>query len=310
MAHYDFIGDIHGHADELEALLQKMDYRKNEHGIYRHETRKAFFVGDFIDKGPKIKEVLDIVKPMVEQGFAKAVIGNHEYNAICYHTEVYGKPLRAHNEKNIEQHQETIKQVVEKHPTEWKDYLNWFKTLPIYFEDDNFRAVHAHWKEKNIQYLKAEGISNFKDMQSLVRANDKKDPLHLVIEETLKGEEVKIPGVFFTDKYGIQREEYRIKWWNCPKTNHPKDCLFEFQAQEKSIQLNYEIHLEHISQKPVFFGHYWLKDAEPMLQSPTVCCLDYSVAKKGKLVAYRWSGEEVLDKQNFNTCRVTENLIH
>ncbi|MBA3899336.1 MAG: metallophosphoesterase [Bacteroidetes bacterium] len=295
---YDIIGDIHGHADELEALLQKMDYNKNAEGTYCHPDRKAFFVGDFIDKGPKIKQVLEIVKPMVEKGFAKAVIGNHEYNAICFHTEVNEKPLRAHTDKNIELHDATIKQVVEKHPQEWETYLEWFKTLPIFFENDNFRVVHAHWKEKHIMYLKAKGIFNFKEKETLIRSNDDMDPLHLVIEETLKGEEVKVPGVFFTDKYGIQREEYRIKWWNCPKENEPIDCLFEFVSSETYIQLNYEVDLENLSQKPVFFGHYWLKDAQPVLQKNTVCCLDYSVANEGYLVAYRWGGESELVNGN------------
>ena len=41
----DFIGDIHGHADELEALLQKLGYSKSA-GVYQHPERKALFIGD------------------------------------------------------------------------------------------------------------------------------------------------------------------------------------------------------------------------------------------------------------------------
>jgi hypothetical protein len=50
----------------------------------------------------------------------------------------------------------------------------------------------------------------------------------------------------------------------------------------------------------VFLGHYWL-DTEPQVLAPNVACLDYSVAAKsgGKLVAYRWSGEQRLDNDNF-----------
>ncbi len=65
---YDFIGDIHGHADKLEALLEKMGYSKKD-GVYQHSTRKAFFVGDYIDRGPKIREPLEIVRGMIENGF-------------------------------------------------------------------------------------------------------------------------------------------------------------------------------------------------------------------------------------------------
>jgi len=48
------------------------------------------------------------------------------------------------------------------------------------------------------------------------------------------------------------------------------------------------------AERPVFFGHYWLKGI-PTLQSPNVCCLDFSVAKDGYLCAYRWDGEQVLE---------------
>ncbi|MBL0340920.1 MAG: metallophosphoesterase [Bacteroidetes bacterium] len=80
----DFIGDIHGHADKLKALLTKLGY-SNKKGSYSHLERKALFVGDYIDRGPKIRETLAIVKSMVDCGNAIALMGNHEYNALCFH---------------------------------------------------------------------------------------------------------------------------------------------------------------------------------------------------------------------------------
>ena len=41
---------------------------------------------------------------------------------------------------------------------------------------------------------------------------------------------------------------------------------------------------------PVLFGHYWFT-GKPEVISPQFACLDYSVAKDGPLVAYRWDGE-------------------
>ena len=49
---------------------------------------------------------------------------------------------------------------------------------------------------------------------------------------------------------------------------------------------------------PVFIGHYWMT-GEPELQSPKVACLDWSAAKDGPLVAYRWDGEHELDARRF-----------
>ena len=63
----DFIGDIHGYADQLTALLEKMGYSV-KYGIYSHPTRKVVFIGDYIDRGPKIRETLMIVRNMVESG--------------------------------------------------------------------------------------------------------------------------------------------------------------------------------------------------------------------------------------------------
>ena len=42
---YDLIGDIHGHANELKALLAKMDYRE-EDCVWQHPERKVVVLGD------------------------------------------------------------------------------------------------------------------------------------------------------------------------------------------------------------------------------------------------------------------------
>ncbi len=82
----DLIGDIHGHADKLEEILAIMGYVK-EGGVYQHPAkRKLVFLGDYIDRGPKIRETLQIVKAMCDAGHARAIMGNHEFNAICFHT--------------------------------------------------------------------------------------------------------------------------------------------------------------------------------------------------------------------------------
>lgn len=62
---YDIIGDIHGHAEALKALLASMGYRE-QGGAWRHPQRQAVFVGDFIDRGPKQVETVDVVRRMVD----------------------------------------------------------------------------------------------------------------------------------------------------------------------------------------------------------------------------------------------------
>jgi hypothetical protein len=110
---YDLIGDIHGQADALQRLLAKLGHAKQK-SIYRHPDRQAIFLGDFIDRGPQIRETLEIVRPMIDSGAALAVMGNHELNAMAFHTPHPKKPgshLRPHNESNSNQHAETMRQV-------------------------------------------------------------------------------------------------------------------------------------------------------------------------------------------------------
>src|SRR5690625_6839473 len=94
----------------LEALLKKMGYRHGGQG-YRHDSGRAIFVGDFIDRGPQQLKTLGLARPMIDAGAALAVMGNHELNAICWHTPDPDRPgdyLRTRTgrlgEKNRTQH--------------------------------------------------------------------------------------------------------------------------------------------------------------------------------------------------------------
>jgi hypothetical protein len=49
-------------------------------------------------------------------------------------------------------------------------------------------------------------------------------------------------------------------------------------------------------------------EGEPVPLAPNIACLDYSVAKPGgKLVAYRWDGEKVLDPGKYVTVERIES---
>jgi hypothetical protein len=107
---YDIIGDIHGYAGHLKALLKKLSYAESN-GAFRHPERRVLFVGDYIDRGPEIPETLRIVRNMVDGGNAIALMGNHEFNAICFHQKhPEGGHLRPHSIKNFQQHHQTLLQ--------------------------------------------------------------------------------------------------------------------------------------------------------------------------------------------------------
>src|SRR5262249_62279240 len=75
---FDLIGDVHGCAEELEELLGLLGYRLSE-GAYVHpEGRTAIFLGDLVDRGPRVLDALRIPRSMAERGSALCLPGNHD----------------------------------------------------------------------------------------------------------------------------------------------------------------------------------------------------------------------------------------
>ena len=297
---YDLIGDIHGHCATLIKLLTKLGYREQD-GIWQHDTRKIIFVGNYIDRGPQIKETLDLVKGMADAGHAIALMGNHEYNAVAYATEDgRGDHLRSHNAAHNKQHSATLQQFAG-YPAEWQAYLEWFQRLPLFIDLGNLRAVHACWDEEHIRWLKEH--DHYTLSSSLLKeAHRRGSKANRVIEETLKGKELNIPAEFvWYDKDGHARTANRIKWWVQNSGAHYGELLFSCPPEmtDEAVPENLHINIYPADAPPVFIGHYWLDEIEPALQSSNVVCLDYSVAKDGYLVAYRWNGEQVADAGNF-----------
>ena len=63
------IGDVHGMAVELQSLLDKLEPRS---------TDAFVFVGDLVDKGPKVIETVRMVHKLSEQFNVVVLEGNHE----------------------------------------------------------------------------------------------------------------------------------------------------------------------------------------------------------------------------------------
>jgi hypothetical protein len=303
---YDLIGDIHGHREPLVELLGKLGYEERD-GVYRHAERQAIFLGDFIDRGPGQREVIGIVRPMIDSGAALAVMGNHEFNAVAYYTRDPDEPggyLRPHSEKNRQQHQAFLDAYED--ADDYADLIEWFRSLPLWLELDGLRVVHACWDEKLMHYLEKRfpSLNSYLDDELLVAASRRGAIEFRAVETLLKGKEIRLPrGQHFLDKDGNPRHAIRMRWWDAEARSY-RDAFLGPEAALSHIPED-PIDVEHLieyapDEPPVFIGHYWL-DTEPMLLAPNVACLDYSVAAVagGKLVAYRWDGEQELDAGNF-----------
>ena len=83
---FDIIGDVHGCADELVELLEELGYRidgaDGRFEVRPPEGRRAVFLGDLVDRGPKSPEVLRLVMGMVGSGAALCVPGNHDAKLV------------------------------------------------------------------------------------------------------------------------------------------------------------------------------------------------------------------------------------
>ena len=300
---YDIIGDIHGCSETLKALLHKLGYEYTS-GAYRHADRQAVFLGDFIDRGPRQREVIELVRPMIEGGSALAVMANHEFNAIAFATpDSKGGHLRQRTAKNRKQHRAFLDAYPPDSP-DYREVVAWFKTLPLWLDLGALRVIHACWDPDAIGYLsqRVDGEAFITD-EVLIDACEEGSEAYLAIETILKGKEIPLPsGATFRDKDGTVRHHIRIRWWDARARSHrdayigPPNALTHIP--DDPINEDHLILYAH-DEPPVFLGHYWLEgDPEPLALN--IACLDYSVAKSGgKLVAYRWDGESRLSAEKF-----------
>lgn len=306
---YDIIGDIHGHARPLCQLLEHLGYQRSGRS-YRHAERQVIFVGDFVDRGPDIPRVLEIARDMVERGHARAVMGNHEMNALAYQTPDPHSPeqhLRPRTPKNTAQHRATLEQLT---PADLRSYLAWFRTLPLWLdltEAGGPRVVHACWDDLAIAELSARldehgGVTD----DFLRRAYRGEKSLYRAMTTVLKGREASLPpGYGFLDKEGSRRTRFRTRWY-LPADGHTyRSYSFQSAPIECDLPLAPEIVQAARPYPPdaplVCVGHYWLVPQRPARLAENVACVDYSVAKDGFLCAYRWHGESTARDEHFAT---------
>jgi hypothetical protein len=298
----DIIGDIHGQLTKLQDLLIHLGYTHD--GIsWSHPQRRVLFLGDYIDRGPQIRETLHLVKDMVDHGRAMALMGNHELNAILFHTlGADGQPLRPHISKNVHQHQATL-DAFKDLEEEWGLFLEWMKSLPMFLDLGSLRAVHACWCEDSIRLLKGKSLQ---DHGLLIKAGTKGTPEYQATEMVLKGPELELPqGEFFRDKDGTERDTMRVSWWG--RDDGPQ-LAGEIVMPPGAVAPQGVISPDQLKNIPnytpgtipVFFGHYWLDPRLPKQElAAGICCLDFSAAKDGPMLAYRWDGEQELQTDKF-----------
>lgn len=302
---YDLVGDVHGHADKLEALLRQMDYAPQGQGYRPPVGHKLVFLGDLIDRGPAQVRVMEIAMDMVDRGHALCVMGNHEFNAISFVTPHAAQPdeclrpnrLPSHTStKNRQQHRAFLEQVGEG-SDQHTAFVQWMRRLPVALDLGGLRVVHACWDAHALGTLEAagwvagQGLSD-ELLQSL---HQKGSALHKARELLTCGVEIDLPEGVTIGKDGHTFTNLRIANWRHEAVTLREVAMVPPGNGHVLDQLDIDIApwLTQIEGAPVFVGHHWFA-GHPAVESTKLACLDWSVGKGGKLVAYRWDGESEL----------------
>ncbi|MCU0923947.1 MAG: metallophosphoesterase [Burkholderiaceae bacterium] len=298
---YDVIGDVHGQGGKLRLLLQRLGYFKAGGRWHRPDGRQAVFVGDLIDRGPEQLEVLRLVREMVDQGAAQVVLGNHEFNAIGFaQCDERGGYLRPRSEKNLKQHAAFL-QAVGFDSAEHRAWVDWFRELPMALDLGGIRVVHAWWDDEAVGAMEAVRGGNGRPLSEEVVQRLYSDSAAEAARKVLTcGVEWELPeGTWITDKEGHRHPDARLAVWRHGAERLREIALVPSGCEDAvpDIAIPDEHRLGPVEGAPILFGHHWFS-GDVRLESPKVACLDWSAAKDGPLVAYRWEGESELKQPN------------
>ncbi|HEX5423004.1 MAG TPA: polynucleotide kinase-phosphatase, partial [Candidatus Acidoferrales bacterium] len=137
---FDIIGDVHGCFDEMNSLLQQLGYAIEPEGAeYRvvpPDGRRAVFIGDLVDRGPKIPEVLRLVMGMVKAGTAFCVPGNHDVKLM--------RKLRGKDVKITHGLADSLAQLEPELPEFKRQVADFIDDLVSHYVFDDGRLVVAH----------------------------------------------------------------------------------------------------------------------------------------------------------------------
>ena len=148
---FDIIGDVHGCCDEVEQLLQQLGYEPQpainsvdsfwHFPTYTHpEGRKALFLGDLIDRGPRILDTLKLVHNMMSTGSAMCILGNHENKLI---RKLNGRIVKV--TRGLEQTLNEIDAIdQERRDRDTQEIQSFLKSLISHYVLDDGKLVVAH----------------------------------------------------------------------------------------------------------------------------------------------------------------------
>ncbi len=137
---FDIIGDVHGCFDELLILLEKLGYNiqhsNAKYTVTHPQGRQVIFLGDLVDRGPKIPQVLQLVMDMVVAGNALCIKGNHDVKLL--------RKLKGHNIKLVHGLAESVHQLETTSANFRRQVIDFIDKIPEHYIFDAGKLVVAH----------------------------------------------------------------------------------------------------------------------------------------------------------------------
>lgn len=135
---FDLVGDVHACHGELVELLEKLGYKVAPDGLQAVPPtgRRALFLGDLVDRGPEVVQVLELVMGMVEAGHALCLPGNHDDRLM---RALLGRPVQT-----LHGLEATLEQLNAQGSSFRERVLCFFKGLPSHLVLDSGKLVAAH----------------------------------------------------------------------------------------------------------------------------------------------------------------------
>ena len=145
------IPDVHGCVKTLRSLITEL--------IRPARYDELYFLGDYVDRGPDSKGVVDFIRSLQNDEFnVTALKGNHEdFMVELYDAEKRSKNVWWHNFGNRKHKswmaiggKPTLESFGVNHIREIPvDYIDWMRELPYYVNLEEFVLVHAGLNFKN-----------------------------------------------------------------------------------------------------------------------------------------------------------------
>jgi protein phosphatase len=155
---FDIIGDIHGCFDELCTLLQCLGYimvveqdltGASVYRVVHPDGRRVVFLGDLVDRGPRVPDVLRVAMHMTATGNALCVPGNHEVKLL--------RALRGQQVQVSHGLAESLRQIAAESSAFTEQVMAFLDALVSHYVLDDGKLVVAHAGMKEEMQGRASG---------------------------------------------------------------------------------------------------------------------------------------------------------